>query len=246
MTENPFSLEGKKILITGASSGIGREIAIQTASFGASLIITGRNTENLNNLLKTLNHKRHKSIACDLNTSEGTSKLVSELPLLDGVIHSAGINKRLPLKYISSQSLDEVMKINFYAPVLLTKDLYKQKLLNKEASIVFISSVASSFASLGNIMYMASKGALNSFMKGIALELAPFGIRANAIQPGMIKTNLTAAISDQVIEEDMKRYPLGRYGKPEEVAWAAIYLLSDATKWMSGSILTIDGGLTLR
>jgi NAD(P)-dependent dehydrogenase (short-subunit alcohol dehydrogenase family) len=106
--------------------------------------------------------------------------------------------------------------------------------------------VAASFASLGNIMYMSSKGAINSFVKGIAFELASAGIRANAIQPGMVKTNLTVTISDDEIAKDIARYPLGRYGLPEEVAWAAVYLLSDATKWMTGSILTIDGGLTLR
>lgn len=246
MIYNPFSLSGKVILVTGASSGIGREIAIQTAKSGANLILTGRNTERLNETLSMLGSDGHLAIAADLSTEAGISQLVGALPALDGVVHSAGIIKRVPLKLISEKNLNELMQINFMAPALLTRALYKQKLLREEASVVFISSIASSFASLGNIMYMASKGAINSFMKGIAFEFASSGIRANAIQPGMIKTHLSAAIADEEIQKDIQRYPLGRYGKPEEVAYAVIYLLSDATKWMTGSILTLDGGLTLQ
>ncbi len=246
MEFNPFSLQNKTILVTGASSGIGKAIAKQTAEAGATLILTGRNEPMLRETLSQLSPAGHKIIVADLSDVEQLKRLVAELPHLDGIVHSAGIIKRVPLKLISEKSLNELMQINFFAPALLTQALYKKKLLKDEASVVFISSVASSFASLGNIMYMASKGAVNSFMKGIALELASSGIRANAIQPGMIKTNLTTAIPDEEIQKDIQRYPLGRYGSPEEVAWAAIYLLSDATKWMTGSILTIDGGLTLR
>lgn len=246
MDYNPFSLKGKTILVTGASSGIGREIAIQTAKSGASVILTGRNTERLNETLTLIGSDKHHAVAADLSTTDGINQLVNALPPLDGVVHSAGIIKRVPLKLISDKSLNELMQINFIAPALLTRAIYRNKLLRDEASIVFVSSIASSFASLGNIMYMASKGAINSFMKGIAFELAASGIRANAIQPGMIKTHLTTLIPDDEIQKDIQRYPLGRYGKPEEVAFAAIYLLSDATKWMTGSILTLDGGLTLR
>ena len=246
MDNNPFSLKGKTVLVTGASSGIGREIAIQTAKSGATLILTGRNIVRLKETLEAIGPGDHQAIPAELSTSEGINQLVTALPPLDGVVHSAGIIKRVPLKLISEKNLNELMQINFTAPALLTRAIYKQKLLREEASIVFISSIASSFASLGNIMYMASKGAINSFMKGVAFELASSGIRANAIQPGMIKTHLTTAIPDEEIEKDIQRYPLGRYGKPEEVAFSVIYLLSDATKWMTGSILTLDGGLTLR
>lgn len=188
----------------------------------------------------------HSMVVADLSYSEGLNLLVNALPQLDGVVHSAGVLKRLPLKFVTEENLAELMQINFIIPALLTRHLYKKKILSTDASIVFISSVASSFASLGNIMYMASKGALNSFMKGVALELASSGIRANAIQPGMVKTHLTVLISDSEIEKDIDCYPLGRYGKPEEIACAVVYLLSDATKWMTGTLLTIDGGLTLR
>lgn len=246
MPFNPFSLENKTILVTGATSGIGKSVAINISRAGASVIVTGRDAGRLEEVMSQLSEGNHKAVLADLSNETERMQLISDLPQLDGVVHSAGIIKRVPLKLISEKSLNELMQINFFAPALLTQTLYKKKLLKDEASIVFISSVASSFASLGNIMYMASKGAINSFMKGIAFELASSGIRANAIQPGMIKTNLTTAIPDEEIQKDIQRYPLGRYGQPEEVAYAAIYLLSDATKWMSGSILTIDGGLTLR
>jgi NAD(P)-dependent dehydrogenase (short-subunit alcohol dehydrogenase family) len=246
MPFNPFSLENKTILVTGATSGIGKSVAINISRAGASVIVTGRDAGRLEEVMSQLSEGNHKAVLADLSNETERMQLISDLPQLDGVVHSAGIIKRVPLKLISEKNLNELMQINFIAPALLTRALYKQKLLKDEASIVFMSSVASSFASLGNIMYMASKGAINSFMKGIAFELASSGIRANAIQPGMIKTNLTTAIPDEEIQKDIHRYPLGRYGQPEEVAYAAIYLLSDATKWMTGSILTIDGGLTLR
>lgn len=246
MKKNPFSIEGKCILITGASSGIGREIAIQCADAGAKVIITGRNTKRLEETYQQLNGSGHKIIVEDIANDKGIENLVSKIEYLEGVIHSAGILKRLPLKFITRSKLEELININFFSSVLLTQKLFKKKLIKHGGSIVFISSVAASFASLGNIMYMASKGAVNSFVKGVAFELASQGIRANAIQPGMIKTNMTTAIPDEEIQKDIARYPLARYGKPEEIAYAAIYLISDATQWMTGSILTIDGGLTLK
>jgi len=246
LSYNPFSLKGKNVLVTGASSGIGRATAIECSRLGAKLIITGRNSERLEETLSLMEDEAHSMVVADLSYSEGLNLLVNALPQLDGVVHSAGVLKRLPLKFVTEENLAELMQINFIIPALLTRHLYKKKILSTDASIVFISSVASSFASLGNIMYMASKGALNSFMKGVALELASSGIRANAIQPGMVKTHLTVLISDSEIEKDIDCYPLGRYGKPEEIACAVVYLLSDATKWMTGTLLTIDGGLTLR
>jgi NAD(P)-dependent dehydrogenase (short-subunit alcohol dehydrogenase family) len=246
INHNPFSLEGKTILVTGASSGIGKAVAIECSKFGACVILTGRNKERLQDTYDLLEGGRHQIVISDLSESNGINVLMNDLSKLDGVVHCAGIIKRLPLKFIKEEKLDQLMRINFYAPALLMQQLYKRKLLMDASSIVFISSVAASFASIGNIMYMASKGAINSYMKGIAFELASSGIRANAIQPGMIKTNLTSILSDDELENDVHHYPLGRYGTPEEIAYAAIYLLSDASKWVTGSILTVDGGITLR
>ena len=246
MTYNPFSLSGKTILVTGASSGIGRATAIECSRLGAKLIITGRSRERLEETLSVMEGEDHAKVIANLADTSSRELLVAALPLLDGVVHSAGISKRLPLKFIKEDSLNALMNINFMAPVLLTQQLHKKKILKPEASLVFISSVASSYASTGSIMYMSSKGALNSFVKGLAYELAPAKIRANAILPGMVTTGLSLAISDNDKAKDSAFYPLGRYGTPEEIAFAAIYLLSDATKWVTGMLLSIDGGLTLR
>ena len=243
---NPFSLKGKTILVTGASSGIGKATAIECSKMGASVVIIGRDEIRLKETYNDLEGNSHSLYLADLTSDEDQELLLTKLNSLNGLVHSAGIIKRVPLKLISKKSYEEILKINLLAPAFLTKLLYKSKLLKPEASIVFISSVGSNLASPGNIMYMSSKGGLNSFMKGTALELAEYGIRVNAIEPGMIKTNLTKTIPDEELEKDVKRYPLGRYGSPEEVAFAAIYLLSDSSKWITGSIITIDGGLSLR
>ena len=246
MLNYPFSLAGKTILVTGASSGIGREIAIECSKLGARIILTGRDQTRLQVTDSQLEGTGHKKIAFDLTNSSEVDSLVKSLGCLDGVVHAAGVSKRLPIKFIREEKFTELLQINFLASALLTQKLYSAKKINNHASLVYISSVASNYATVGSIMYMSSKGALNSFVKGVANELAPQGIRANAIQPGMIVTKMNNSIPDEEIQNDLKNYPLGRYGKPEEVAWAAVYLLSDATKWMTGTILTIDGGLTLR
>jgi NAD(P)-dependent dehydrogenase (short-subunit alcohol dehydrogenase family) len=243
---NPFALTGKTVLVTGASSGIGRAIAIECSKMGASVIITGRDATRLDATFQLLESDSHLQLLVDMVNESEIDQLVSNLPKLNGIVNCVGIIKRLPLKFIKNDTFDALMKVNFMSQASLIQKLYKKNKFLPDASIVFISSVATNIASLGNIMYMASKGAMNSFMKGIALELSSTKIRANAIQPGMIKTNLTTAIPDEEIAKDILRYPLGRYGNPEEVAYAAIYLLSDTTKWMTGSVITLDGGLTLR
>lgn len=243
---NPFSLEGKQVLITGASSGIGRGVAIECAKLGARLILTARNEDRLKETLSLLSGKNHQYVVADLFDEEGINYLIRSLPEIYGVVHCAGLIKRLPLKFINEKYLGEIMQTNFFAPALITQKLYKAKKITSNGSIVFISSVATGFASYGNIMYMASKGAINSLSKGIAFELANQGIRVNCIEPGMVITNLTKAISDEELSEDIKRYPLGRYGKPEEIGYAVVFLLSDATKWITGTKIVIDGGLTLR
>jgi len=243
---NPFSLRGKTVLITGASSGIGRVSAIECSRMGASLMITGRDEVRLKQTFELLHGSGHRFLIADLASTEHVQSIISELPLLDGVVLCAGINKRIPLKMIKPDVFEQVMRANLLGQADLVQKLHKHKRFAKSASIVFISSVASKSASLGNIMYMTTKGAMNSFMKGIAFELAAEGIRANAIQPGMIQTRLSSAIPEEAIEKDLLRYPLRRYGKPEEVAYAVVYLLSDASLWMTGAAIDLDGGLMLQ
>lgn len=245
---NPFTLKGKVLLVTGASSGIGKQIAIECSKMGAILIITGRNKARLNNTFNQLTGEKHIQIIADLGSDTDFELLVSKITSLDGIVHAAGIVNPKPFLFLSKKELDSIMNVNFTWPVLLTNSLLRKKLIKNNASIIFISSIAGVLcSSVGNSSYSASKGALNGIIKGMALELAPKRIRINSILPGMIDTGIfdESSISQEQIEVDKKRYPLGRYGNPEDVAYATIYLLSDASSWVTGSNLLIDGGYTL-
>lgn len=245
---NPFSLTGKTVFITGASSGIGKAVAIECSKMGASLIITGRNAERLSETYEKLSGTGHKQVAGDLQKPADLKMIIEKLPSLDGVVHSAGIAKPVPVSFLTEEIINDVMGINFNAPLILTQQILKQKKINKNSSIVFISSISGTLcSSVGSSIYSASKGAVNGLIKGMALDLAPKGIRVNSVAPGMVGTKIYSdgAITDEQLQEDMKRYPLKRYGRPEEIAYSVVYLLSDASAWVTGSNLLIDGGYTL-
>jgi len=246
---NPFSLLGKTILVTGASSGIGRAMAIMCSQMDAKLIITGRNKARLAETFSLLEGDENLQICADLTHTNELNSLIEQLPKLDGVVNNAGIAKPLILQLTEEEDIDEIMNINALVPIHLTRLILQQKKLNKGASLVFISSInGNNCAYMGSSIYAASKSALTGFMKTVALELAPRGIRANCINPGMIETNLLKSgnIGEDDLEKDRLKYPLKRYGKPEEVAAAAVFLLSDATQWITGSSLLIDGGYTIQ
>lgn len=245
---NPFSLCGKTIFVTGASSGIGKAIAIECSKMGAYVIITGRNEQRLKETFSLLDGFGHDLIVTDLSVKEDLNRLHQELPVIDGLVNCAGLTKVAPFSFATRDSFEEVMNVNFFAPTELTRLLVKTKKIHKGASIVFISSVSGVYCSaVASSIYSSSKGAVNGLVKGVALDLAPKGIRVNSVNPGMIDTEIFAgsAITDEQLKTDMQRYPLGRYGKPEEVAYAVIYLLSDASLWTTGSNVLIDGGYTL-
>lgn len=244
---NPFSLENKRILVTGASSGIGKAIAIEASKLGAKLVITGRNVDRLADTYSKLIGSGHLKFICDISNSEARDELTENLPSLDGIVHNAGINTKSIAKYISEEKIDNIFKTNFYAPVLITQSLLKKKKINKRSSIVLISSISAFYASISNTLYASSKGAINSFARSLALEMAPNKIRVNVIQPGMIDTSIldSYTLKDE-LESFIDSIPLGGFGDPEDVAYGTIYLLSDASKFVTGSILTIDGGVTLR
>ncbi len=249
MSYNPFSLKEKIILVTGASSGIGRATAIECSKMGARVVITGRDETRLDETMSCLVGDGHIAIAVDLTDTDGIQKLMVKTPKLNGIVNCAGINKNLPYTFATPENMNSVMNINFFAPAELTRVLIKGKKIEKEASIVFISSVSGTFCSApASSMYSASKGAINGLVKGMALDLASKKIRVNCICPGVIETHIfdSGTISSEQLEENKKQYPLRRFGQPEEVAHAAIYLLSNATKWVTGSNLLIDGGLTLQ
>jgi NAD(P)-dependent dehydrogenase (short-subunit alcohol dehydrogenase family) len=246
--DTPFSLVGKVIFVTGASSGIGKAVALECSKMGAKLIITGRNKERLNETFSNLEGSNHTEITADLTSDEAILNIAEVLPSLDGIVHCAGINKPVPFNFASADKVKEVMEINFMSPLNLTHHLSRLKKINQGASIIFISSISGTLiSSPGGSIYSASKGALNGLIKGMALDLAHKGIRVNTVAPGMINTAIFdgTPISEDQLREDIKRYPLKRHGKPEEVAYSVIYLLSDASAWITGSSLLIDGGFTL-
>lgn len=245
MTEtfNPFSLAGKTILVTGASSGIGRGIALACAKMGATVIVTGRNVERLNETLNQLPEGDHKAISADLTKADDIDRLVSELPKLDGLVQCAGVGSRVPCKQISKEDIAHVMQPNMEAPILLQSAILSKKKINKASSIVYIASRAYQSPSMGNAIYSASKGAIVAFAKCLALELAPRQIRVNCICPGMVWTDLiTNDVDKETLEEAQLKYPLKRFGTTDDVANLAIYLLSDASCWMTGSCVDISGG----
>lgn len=240
---NPFSLKGKQILVTGASSGIGRGIAIACSKMGATVILNGRNIERLNEVNNQLSEGEHKVIVADLSDRAAVISMVHEMPKLDGVVMCAGVANRIPCKAITQEDINYVMKANIEAPMLLQAELLANKKVNKSASIVFIASRAYESPSMGNAIYSASKGAVVSYSKCLALELASRQIRVNCICPGMVWTDM---ITNVLSEDDLKiaeqNYPLKRFGQVDDVANLAIYLLSDASSWMTGGAIDISGG----
>lgn len=249
-TYNPYSLEGKRVLVTGASSGIGRGIAIECSRMGAKVVISGRNEARLQETLAMMqNPDEHQMLLADLAIDEDIQGLVDKIEEgLDGIVLCAGFTIVKPFKFVSPQDIEAIMDVNYKAPVILSQKLLKKKKINKNASIVFISSVSGVFVSApAAALYSGSKGAVNGVAKAMALDLSPRGIRVNCVNPGMVDTNIFSKgdITQEQLEEDVKHYPLGRYGKPEDIAFAVVYLLSDASAWVTGTNLKIDGGLTL-
>lgn len=245
---NPFSLENKTILVTGASSGIGKAIAIECAKMGAKVVVTGRNEARLQETHSMLVGDQPDYILADLSLNEDVVDLGTKLSTLDGIVHCAGFTIPKPFNFLNREDVNSVMDVNFIAPIFLTQFLLKNKKINKKSSIVFISSISGVYVSyIAGSLYSASKGAINGIVKGLALELAAKDIRVNSVNPGMVETNIleSGVISNDQLNEDKKKYPLKRYGKPEEVAYAVIYLLSDASSWTTGSNILIDGGYTL-
>ena len=246
---NPFSLENKTILVTGASSGIGRAIAIECSKMDATVILSGRNEDRLNETLSQMNGVEHSIIVADLLKENSIERIVESISnKIDGIVQCAGFTIPKPFHFLSKDNIKDVMNVNFEAPILLTQQLLKKKKIANNSSIVFISSISGVFCSspAGSI-YSASKGAINGIVKSLAIELSVKGIRVNSVNPGMINTNIfeSGVISEEQLKEDMKKYPLKRYGEPKEVAYAVIYLLSNASGWVTGSNLLIDGGYTL-
>ena len=245
---NPFSLVGKTILVTGATSGIGRETAIKCSCMGAEMVVTGRDSGRLQQTCDQLATPAKGQVVADLTSADDVERLVAALPPLDGAVLCAGNSITLPLQFGSREKFDKMFDVNFFAPVELLRLMYKKKVLKKGASVVLITSIGGTHSFMpGNGVYGASKAALNSIMKYAAREYASRKVRVNSICPGMVDTPLIhrGTITEEQLAEDAKKYPLGRYGHPDDIANGAIYLLSDASSWLTGHDLVIDGGFSI-
>ncbi len=244
---NPFTLEGKTILVTGASSGIGRATAIECSKLGARVIITGRNAERLAETFDQLEGEGHAQIVADLCKQEDIDNLIAQTPAINGLVNNAGQNNIVMVNYIEQSDLDSVYQTNVFAPILLTKGLLKSRKIQKGGSIIFTSSISASLSAPASGIYASSKAAITSFMRTCAIELGARKIRANAVLPGTIETALgVGALPEEMIAKDKELYALKRYGTTEEVAYGIIYLLSDASAWITGTSLVIDGGRLLK
>ena len=250
--ENPFSLKSKTIVITGASSGIGRQCAIDCASMGANIILIARNEERLKETLNMMEGDGHHYYVADIAIKNTIATLVSSIVedngKIDGFVHSAGIEKTLPIKLLAPSDYEEVFKINTLSAFEFVRQFNHVKIFNKGGSIVFISSISGFIARPGLAAYSASKGALISTSKVMALEMSKKAIRVNCISPGTILTPMMEKVLQSMTEDAHEKrvsgFPLG-LGQPSDISYACIYLLSDASRWVTGQNLIVDGGYTV-
>lgn len=241
--------EGKRFIISGASSGIGKKIATDLASNGAFVLALGRDQDRLNSL-KMLYPNKITIESFDITDFSKLKLAIEKFTdggKVDGCVHSAGINKFTPLKILNWDLFDKIMKVNLYAGIELVRLVSSKKKSNEGCSIIMISSVAGLKGEVGFTAYSASKGALISAMKSMAIELAPSKIRINSISPGVVKTSLTESMEKfypDGIDSIIKKHPAG-IGQVEDVSNLALFLLDHKSKWITGSNFIIDGGYLL-
>jgi NAD(P)-dependent dehydrogenase (short-subunit alcohol dehydrogenase family) len=248
MMSTPFHLTNKTILITGASSGIGRQVAISCSSMGAKVIITGRDEKRLTETFSSLQGEGHMQVTCDLLNETSRNEMLDKIPAVDGFVHSAGIVLPVPVKFIVEKHLRNVMGVNFESAAYTVARLLKNKKLADGSSLVFFSSISVNYPYAGGALYTASKGAIEAYSKNLAIEILPKRMRCNVVVPAMVRTPLYEETKTQSMyrsaDEYESKYPLG-LGMPEDVANACIYLLSDAARWVTGINLVLDGGFSI-
>lgn len=246
MNPDPFSLDGKRILVTGASSGLGRAIAIACSQRGATIVATGRDEARLQETITALDGSGHIAVHADLVFVADRERLALAVDTVDGVVHSAGISRLSPIRMATERHVQEIWQINYEAPVLLTQRLLAKSQIANDGSIVFLSSIAAYIGVPAVGVYSGTKAALIATMRCLAMEVAKRRIRVNALAPALVDTPLLAATGSVVgsLEAQRAAYPLG-FGEPDDIANAAIYFLSPASRWVTGTTLIMDGGLTL-
>jgi NAD(P)-dependent dehydrogenase (short-subunit alcohol dehydrogenase family) len=244
---NPFSLEGKTILVTGASSNIGRQIAVKCSEMGSQVIATARNEERLKETLGKMTGEGHQILQSDLSDSEQIPALVEQLPELDGIVMCAAVFRTTPIRNNRRKYTEEMFKTNTFANIDLVQLLLKNRKIKDRGSILFISSVAAYRPYAGNALYSATKGAINSFCQVLAIEQSNRKIRANCVSPGIIQSDMEVkdwAVTQEELDKEEARFPLG-FGHTEDIAYAAVYMMSDASKWVTGTNMIVDGGQSI-
>ena len=247
---NPFSLEGKTILITGGAGGIGSAAARTCIKLGARVILTDIRQDALTATLSSLPESQttepNLCFTADLTEADQLAALVDFCPVLDGVVCNAGVMKLTLTQFITEEELTRIQKINLNSPILLTRSLLKKKKVKKGGSIVFTASAAGVFrVSPGNGIYATTKCGIDAFMRTVAIEFGPRGIRCNSVNPGMVETALIGSFTEEQKEKEKQNYPLRRFAQPDDIANGIAYLLSDAASFVTGTALKIDGGMTL-
>lgn len=242
---NPFSLEGKRILVTGASSGIGRQVAISFSRMGASVVLSARNEARLAETRSAMEGADHKIVPADITVNSQRNSLADQTGILHGVVHSSGMSGLSPIRMVTEKHVHDLFTLNYDAPILLTQRLLIKKQIQNGGSILFVASIAAHIGVAGVGIYSGTKAALIATVRCLALEVAKGRIRVNCLSPGLVQSPMLDLMAQNVsLEEKATDYPLG-LGNVEDVANAAIYFISDASRWVTGTTLVMDGGLTI-
>ena len=247
---NPMDLTGRRVLVTGASSGIGRATAQGLAALGASVIATGRDAARLAATLETLDGTGHRSIAFDLATIDAIAPFVQQLAseggTLSGIAHCAGIQLGKPVRVTDQAFMDQMFRVNVESGIALARGFRQRGVAAPGASLVLLSSVSALVGQASNVVYCASKGAVLAATKALAVELMRDGIRVNAVLPALVETEMAerfrATMTEAQWQGYLAQYPMG-IGRPEDIANAIGFLLSDAARWINGIGLVVDGGV---
>ena len=253
---NPFSLENKVIIVTGASSGIGAQCAIDCSKMGARVVLVARNEERLKQTLEQCEEpSRHMILPLDLSSSEGLKDaikdVVSKVGKINGVVNCAGMSSVTPLKLVTDELLDQFFRTNVYSAINLSKEVTRVGNYDKEhgCSIIFFASIMGICGDKCKTMYSATKGALIAAARSMACELAKNKIRVNVVSPGAIETPINAKLphmADPELRKELEDKHLLGLGECSDISNACIYLLSDAAKWVTGQNFIVDGGYTAK